>query len=135
MQAQIFLCQAKFVHFAVWTPKGIHIDGIEPSLEFFHVVLEKVKTFYLQAILPEILGKSYSRKKLTPCSNKNSSPGEEEHRTELWCYCNKPEETGKAMIGCDNPNCPIEWFHMECLNMESIPRGKWCCPDCEVQFI
>ena len=38
------------------------------------------------------------------------------------------------MIACDNPSCPIEWFYMSCLNMESIPREKWYCPDCELNF-
>ena len=99
------------------TPKGIHIERIEPCLEFFYGVLEKIKTFYLRAILPEVIGKWYSKQKVTPCNNTNSSPAEEEHITEVWCYCNKPEETGKAMVGCDNPSCPIEWFHMSCLNM------------------
>ena len=126
------MCQAQFAHFAVWTPKGIHIERIEPCLEYFYGVLEKVKTFYLRAILPEVIGKWYSKQKVTPCNNTNSSPAEEEHITEVWYNCNKPEETGKAMIGCDNPSCPIEWFHMSCLNMESIPRGKWYCPDCEL---
>ena len=93
VQTQIFLCQAQFAHFAVWTPKGIHIERIEPCVEFFHGVFE-----------------------------------------EVWCYCRKPEETGKPMIGCDNPACPIEWYHMACLNMELVPREKWYCPDCEQQF-
>ena len=34
LQTQIFLCQAQFAHFAVWTPKGIHIECIEPCVEF-----------------------------------------------------------------------------------------------------
>ena len=36
------------------------------------------------------------------------------------------------MIACDNPNCMIEWFHLECLIIQSVPKGKskWYCPDC-----
>ena len=135
VQTQIFLCQAQFAHFAVWTPKGIHIERVEPCVEFFHGVVAKVQPFYLRVILPELIGKWYSKQKLTPCTNKKSSPAEEEQITEeVWCYCRKPEETGKPMIACDNPACPIEWYHMACLNMELVPRGKWYCPDCEQQF-
>lgn len=49
----------------------------------------------------------------------------------LWCYCqqDKPEE---SMVGCDNPTCRIEWFHLSCLRLTvgQLPKGKWFCPDC-----
>ena len=52
-------------------------------------------------------------------------------RSALWCYCqlDKPEE---SMVGCDNPTCRIEWFHLSCLRLteEQLPREKWFCPDC-----
>ena len=37
-------------------------------------------------------------------------------------------------IACDNPKCTIEWFHITCLQMERLPKGKakWYCPDCRV---
>jgi len=36
------------------------------------------------------------------------------------------------MLASDNKDCPIEWFHLECLKMKEsmIPKGKWYCPDC-----
>ncbi len=43
-----------------------------------------------------------------------------------YCYCKGPDEG--SMIGCDNPECSIEWFHWDCLS--STPKGKWFCPDC-----
>ena len=38
------------------------------------------------------------------------------------------------MIGCDNPNCKIEWFHFACLKITEAPKGKrkWYCPDCRI---
>lgn len=43
----------------------------------------------------------------------------------LWCYCqqDKPEQ---SMVGCDNPTCRIEWFHLSCLHLtvKQLPRGK-----------
>ena len=49
----------------------------------------------------------------------------------LWCYCqqDKPEQ---SLVGCDNPACQIEWFHLSCLHLtvEQLPRGKWFCPEC-----
>jgi len=34
------------------------------------------------------------------------------------------------MIGCDNPDCSIQSFHMKCLKLKVIPEGNWYCPDC-----
>ncbi|EDX04919.1 GD22064 [Drosophila simulans] len=34
------------------------------------------------------------------------------------------------MIGCDNPDCPIEWFHFACVGLTTKPKGKWFCPKC-----
>uniref|UniRef100_A0A915IPC3 Inhibitor of growth protein n=1 Tax=Romanomermis culicivorax TaxID=13658 RepID=A0A915IPC3_ROMCU len=34
------------------------------------------------------------------------------------------------MIGCDNNECEIEWYHFECVNLTSKPKGKWYCPNC-----
>ena len=38
------------------------------------------------------------------------------------------------MIGCDNADCPIEWFHFGCMNLTTKPKGKWYCPKCITQF-
>ena len=35
------------------------------------------------------------------------------------------------MVGCDNDLCPIEWFHLNCVQLScKPPRGKWYCPKC-----
>lgn len=26
--------------------------------------------------------------------------------------------------------CPIEWFHMECVGLTGPVKGKWLCPNC-----
>ena len=39
-----------------------------------------------------------------------------------YCYCRGPEEG--TMIACDNPDCPIEWFHTKCLRLHTLPKGK-----------
>ena len=47
---------------------------------------------------------------------------------EVYCCCKGPDEG--EMIGCDNKNCVIQWFHADCLMITSIPKGQWFCPDC-----
>jgi len=45
-----------------------------------------------------------------------------------YCYCMKPSYGD--MVACDNPRCPREWFHFECVGLVSKPKGHWYCPDC-----
>ena len=48
-----------------------------------------------------------------------------------WCYCHD-EEHGD-MIGCDNQNCKVQWFHYECVGISLAPKGKWYCKNCRPQ--
>ncbi|XP_076328499.1 inhibitor of growth protein 5 isoform X1 [Tachypleus tridentatus] len=45
-----------------------------------------------------------------------------------YCLCH--QVSYGEMIGCDNPDCPIEWFHFACVGLTSKPKGKWYCPKC-----
>ncbi|XP_037084045.1 inhibitor of growth protein 5-like [Pollicipes pollicipes] len=45
-----------------------------------------------------------------------------------YCLCN--QVSYGDMVGCDNTDCPIEWFHFSCVGLTSSPRGKWYCPRC-----
>lgn len=45
-----------------------------------------------------------------------------------YCTCN--QVSYGQMVGCDNDNCSIEWFHFDCMKLMSKPKGKWYCPDC-----
>ncbi|CAH4030149.1 inhibitor of growth protein 5 [Pieris brassicae] len=45
-----------------------------------------------------------------------------------YCLCH--QVSYGEMIGCDNPDCPIEWFHFACVDLKIKPKGKWYCPKC-----
>lgn len=45
-----------------------------------------------------------------------------------YCLCN--QVSFGEMIGCDNEECPIEWFHFQCVGLTNKPKGKWYCPKC-----
>lgn len=45
-----------------------------------------------------------------------------------YCLCN--QVSYGEMIGCDNDECPIEWFHFSCVGLSHKPKGKWYCPRC-----
>ena len=45
-------------------------------------------------------------------------------------YCICSEISYGQMIGCDNSQCKIEWFHFDCVKLSTKPKGKWYCPNC-----
>ncbi|KAJ6606658.1 hypothetical protein DFH09DRAFT_1017776 [Mycena vulgaris] len=47
-----------------------------------------------------------------------------------YCYCD--QVSFGEMIGCDDPRCEREWFHLTCTNLAAAPEGrkKWYCDDC-----
>ena len=40
------------------------------------------------------------------------------------------------MIGCDAPDCQIEWFHFSCVGVTEEPQTdeKWFCNECKEQL-
>ncbi|KAK8739347.1 hypothetical protein OTU49_003589 [Cherax quadricarinatus] len=45
-----------------------------------------------------------------------------------YCICN--QVSYGDMVACDNPKCPVEWFHYPCVGITAPPKGKWYCPQC-----
>lgn len=52
-----------------------------------------------------------------------------EYGEPLYCYCN--QVAYGEMVGCDGANCELEWFHLPCIHLDHIPKGKWYCDDCK----
>lgn len=48
-----------------------------------------------------------------------------------YCLCH--QVSYGEMIGCDNLECPIEWFHFPCVGLTTKPKGKWYCPKCTIE--
>lgn len=113
---------------------------IYPNIEFWSNCVDKATHFFNTCVLPEMLGKWYTRPSNSCVSiaeaavsrTQNTPPKSSnvDDYLKLYCYCRQPEDGIKDMIACDNPECSIEWFHTECLRMKRIPKGKLYCPDC-----
>ena len=144
MQAQLHICEVQYSNFVVWILQGIHVERIELQNNFFSLNVALIEKFYKQAILPELLGKWYTKMPIMPpaCSDVGAqTSGSSTHQAsdsaniDLWCYCWQPEND-HAMIGCDYPDCSIQWFHLDCLKLSTskLPKGDWYCPDCQKKF-
>jgi len=136
VQTQMHVCKRDYCDFVVWSEKdGIIIDRIEVNKEFFDSIVELLQTVFIYGILPEIIGKWYSRQPISNFENivevselsANVEVDEEDYE-KLWCYCNMPSYG--QMIFCDHNNCTIQWFHCDCLRIRKIPKGSWKCPSC-----
>ena len=46
----------------------------------------------------------------------------------VYCVCK--ERSHGLMVACDNLDCAIEWFHIDCVGMTKLPKDKWYCPFC-----
>ena len=124
---------ADYCDFIVWTVRDIHIERMNPDVVFWELALKKAKKFFSICILPELLEKWYTRPSPLPPSQHTGDADElmddDEDERGPWCYCQTEIEGGK-LIGCDNPKCKIQWFHMTCLQLDIAPKGNWFCPTC-----
>ncbi|KAI8370473.1 chromatin remodeling protein [Radiomyces spectabilis] len=50
----------------------------------------------------------------------------------LYCYCR--QVSFGEMVACDNDECEIEWFHLECVGLRTPPKGKWYCKNCAAEL-
>ena len=143
IQCQIFCTKRSYCDLVVWTEKDVHIERIYPDEEFWYQKLPKVQHFFTTAILPELLGRFYSRNQTSDLIHSDSTSDPESSLSSVsqpssssqsvpaqsYCYCHGPDEGD--MVGCDNPSCLYQWFHFDCLGLKSQPKSKkWFCPEC-----
>ena len=107
--------------------ESVHIERIHKDTDFWQECVPVAELFYRNCLLPELLGNRYMRptqctSTTTPASTPAISSSEP-----MYCYCRGSKES--TMIACDNPNCPVELFHLECLGLRTVLKEKWFCPD------
>ena len=128
VRAQLIVTEMEYCDFVVWTENDMHIERVTPDEQFWEVSVNK---FFRIGILPELLAKWYTQPATVSSQPRDEEVMEEEEEEEegRWCYCQVHRERSK-LIGCDNRECAIKWFHMDCLKLEVAPKGKWYCPTC-----
>ena len=47
---------------------------------------------------------------------------------ELYCTCGLPETYDSQMVLC--AECQ-KWFHLKCMKIKDIPKGRWLCTTCK----
>ena len=124
VQQQVFTAKRLYCDFivcAVSNNKGAEIvqQRILPDPQHWETVLPKLEQFWRIGVLPEVLGRWYTRKHTVIEVPQSSSNG--------ICYCRKVASDNT--VKCSNPKCPIGLFHLDCLGIESTTK-VWYCPNC-----
>lgn len=130
MQLQLYCTDLTYCDFVVYTTKSIHIERIEINIPFITFNIRKAELFFRIALLPELIGRWFSRPSIqcTPQAI-TSIPPTDSQNSEKFCYCQQVEHVD--MVGCDNSKCQYQWFHLPCLGLTDFPHtSKWYCPDC-----
>lgn len=103
VQAQLSVCKVSYCDFVVWTETGIAVERITVDSTFYETVMEDAKHFFIYGMLPEIIGKWYTRKPLamvlyhfllpvhmqqTPLAIRSLEIPmlESEDYSKVWCY-------------------------------------------------
>ncbi|XP_061670303.1 uncharacterized protein LOC133497991 [Syngnathoides biaculeatus] len=61
VQTQLLVCEREFVDFVLWTDVDTHFERIQPDEGTQMMISGKSKEFFKHVILPELVGKLYSR--------------------------------------------------------------------------
>ena len=108
-----------YCDFMVWTNEDIKFERIYPDEDFWLDCVGRVNTLFTSSILPELMGKWFSRPS-TPTAAVDDAG---------YCYCRGPDIGD--MVGCDNAECSYKWFHLSCLKLQTFPKSSiWYCPEC-----
>ena len=127
VQQQIFTTKRSYCDFVVYALNQngscfVH-DRIYPNQGHWDIVVPKISKFWPVGILPEILGRWYTR--VIRRTNSDLLLDTEENGP---CYCR--ERTDEITIKCLNPLCEIHEVHPSCFDIMTVPKA-WYCPNCQ----
>ncbi|XP_013415512.1 uncharacterized protein LOC106177314 [Lingula anatina] len=101
VQTQMAVAQVECAFFVVWTKKGIHVERILFDTDFWNNILAKANHVFRKAILPELVGKFFTRGPSSVLSDVTNKVTDKD----VWCFCRDTEHGN--MIGCDASDCEI----------------------------
>ena len=68
VQVQLNVCNLEYGDFVVWTENGLTLERITRDQAFYENAAHKVEHFFIYGVLPEIIGKWYTRKPIADAS-------------------------------------------------------------------
>ena len=134
VQLQMLCSRAKYCDYVMWNMKELFVERIYPDAEFIDDAVKSATTLYKAAILPELLGKWFTKTfsslpvPATPVSGSSSASATSSLPAPPRCIC-KQQKTG-PVVQCASNDCAIKFFHLSCLKLKRKPNRQWNCPAC-----
>lgn len=104
------------------TPVPVKAPPAPKSVEYSEPVIKKTPTI---KVAKGYIGNRFTPAILLPAEHV-VDPSEPR-----YCICN--QVSFGDMVGCDNDDCKLEWFHYPCVGLMVEPTGTWYCPDCRIK--
>ena len=143
VQIQMFVCDRKYADYVVWTECDVHIERIARDEQLWEHVEPRAKAFFVQAILPEVVGKLFSKPQPSKVHGTQDNAMSALYSVSddgsevpiVICRCRCPYDANERVVCCSNENCEFRWFQLKCLKLKRMPSFKlsWYCPDCKKQ--
>ena len=124
VQMQLFVTNREYCDFVVWSPEMLYIERIVPDSVWWAEKSKQGMLFHAKCVM--LCMKYFTTKSILVPSNAVIQSG----NTSKHCICGG-EDDGQKMICCDIENCCVQWYHVKCLKVKRVPRGKWFCPQCK----
>lgn len=125
VQLQMFVYSVNQCDFVVWAPKFLVVIHVPRDDDFITEMLEKCEFMFLKHFLPQLISRKHGY-----MTTKSVAAPDERGKENIFCLCQQPEDDRKY-IGCDNPKCPVQWYHLDCLKLKREPKGTWLCQQCK----
>lgn len=103
-------------------------DKLDISDQLYDAIDKTIKKLLKLVVLPDANGTKI------PGGEKVGLNMPEVPNEPVFCYC-RSISFGE-MVACDDKSCPIEWFHLGCVNLEVAPKENepWYCRDCSLKL-
>jgi hypothetical protein len=134
---------ASYCHFVCWTPLGLHVECINKDTSFFACVLDKLKTYFYDIVLPELMTHSITcaiaddadEQPPTDCTSPADPVpdlvADSSSSTSSSGICICASVKNEKVIVCANESCEIKFYHVSCMGFKKGPRGSWTCKTCK----
>ncbi|KAI5189271.1 hypothetical protein NECID01_0466 [Nematocida sp. AWRm77] len=106
--------------------KLLLLSALQHKLEDTSDMIKESSSEFKEGVAKDSL--SLKLQKITDLLD-NSIEGESfDEEDKPCCTCKQPAKG--EMVVCDNPECPVEWYHAGCVGLKEMPKKKWLCQVC-----
>lgn len=130
VQLQMFICNAKYCDFVVYSKKDLVILRILPESDFMESTISAATDFFKLAVLPELVGKYFSKTFKGPLTDSELDGDGGIPEATPCCGSSAADASPSKRVTCANEACAVKLFHLSCLKMKAVPKRKWYCPAC-----